>query len=52
MIRGHSRYDRDAQGVKPDSGHGTQNTVHRTRDAGRRTRDTGHRMQPQETDVK
>ena len=38
MIRWHSRYDRDAQGVKPDAGHGTQ--------------DAGHRMQPQETDVK
>ena len=43
MIRGHSRYDRDAQGVKPDAGRRTQNTVHRTRDAGCRTQNTGHR---------
>ena len=45
MIRGHSRYDRDAQGVNPDAGRRIQSTGHGTQDA-------GHRMQPQEADVK
>ena len=41
MIRGHSRYDRDAQGVKPDAGCRIQPTGHGTQDAGHRIQDTG-----------